>query len=38
MRALGFDVNKHDVMEIMKQYDKIGSGQIDYSDFLDISL
>uniref|UniRef100_A0A0G4HWI0 EF-hand domain-containing protein n=1 Tax=Chromera velia CCMP2878 TaxID=1169474 RepID=A0A0G4HWI0_9ALVE len=36
MRALGFDVKKHEVLEVMKQYDKAGVGTIDYNDFLDI--
>lgn len=36
IRALGFDVKKADVIELMKEYDKNNSGHIDYSDFLDI--
>lgn len=36
MRALGFDVKKKDVLELMADYDRDGSGQIEYQDFLDI--
>ena len=36
MRALGFDVRKKDVLELMADYDRDGSGQIEFQDFLDI--
>eukprot|EP00920_Eleutheroschizon_duboscqi_P026504 GHVT01065207.1.p1 GENE.GHVT01065207.1~~GHVT01065207.1.p1 ORF type:complete len:164 (+),score=45.83 GHVT01065207.1:301-792(+) len=36
MRALGFNVKKADVQELMKEYDKQQSGRIDYSDYLEI--
>ncbi|CAG9333219.1 unnamed protein product [Blepharisma stoltei] len=36
MRALGFDVKKLEVIDLMRQYDKENSGRIDYQDFLDI--
>ncbi|SBS83310.1 centrin-3, putative (CEN3) [Plasmodium malariae] len=36
IRALGFDIKKADVIELMREYDKTNSGYIDYNDFLDI--
>ncbi|CAD2087007.1 topoisomerase, putative [Plasmodium vinckei lentum] len=36
IRALGFDIKKADVLELMREYDKTNSGYIDYNDFLDI--
>ncbi|GAB65486.1 centrin [Plasmodium cynomolgi strain B] len=36
IRALGFDIKKADVLELMREYDKSNSGYIDYNDFLDI--
>mgnify|MGYP003706392583 CR=1 FL=1 len=36
MRALGFDVRKAEVLKLMKEYDRNESGQIEYSDFVDI--
>ena len=36
MRALGFDVKKAEVSDLMRQYDKEGSGKIEYQDFLEI--
>jgi centrin-3 len=36
MRALGFDVKKHEVLGLMKEYDREGAGQIEYHDFLEI--
>ena len=36
MRALGFDVKKMEVLNLMKEYDREGSGQIEYHDFLEI--
>ncbi|KOB63072.1 hypothetical protein PFHG_04807 [Plasmodium falciparum HB3] len=37
IRALGFDIKKADVLDLMREYDKTNSGHIDYNDFLDIS-
>ena len=37
MRALGFDVKKPEVLAIMKEYDVENSGQIQFTDFLEIS-
>ena len=36
MRALGFDVKKPEIVELMNEYDREGSGSIEYADFLDI--
>ncbi|CZT98531.1 centrin-3 [Plasmodium falciparum NF54] len=36
IRALGFDIKKADVLDLMREYDKTNSGHIDYNDFLDI--
>ncbi|KAF7456618.1 putative centrin-3 [Cryptosporidium felis] len=36
MRALGFEVKKAQVLEIMREYDKSGSGHVEYKDFVDI--
>eukprot|EP00921_Rhytidocystis_pertsovi_P009378 GHVQ01015086.1.p1 GENE.GHVQ01015086.1~~GHVQ01015086.1.p1 ORF type:complete len:201 (+),score=34.45 GHVQ01015086.1:231-833(+) len=36
MRALGFDVKKTQVQEIMKDYDKGNTGLIDFNDFSEI--
>ncbi len=36
MRALGFDVKKQEVLNLMKEFDREGSGQIEYPDFLEI--
>ena len=36
MRALGFDVKKTDVLELIQTYDKKQSGRISYGDFLEI--
>ncbi|KAJ1608556.1 EF hand-containing protein [Cryptosporidium canis] len=36
MRALGFEVKKAQVLEIMREYDKSGSGQVEYKDFVEI--
>jgi centrin-3 len=36
MRALGFDVKKQEVLSLMKEYDREGTGQIEYHDFLEI--
>lgn len=36
MRALGFDVKKAEVIELMNVYDKDGSGRVTFGDFLEI--
>ena len=36
LRALGFDVKKNEVLEMMKEFDRSGKGVIEYADFLDI--
>ncbi|KAL4609503.1 centrin-3 isoform X2 [Arapaima gigas] len=36
MRALGFDVKKADVLKILKDYDREGSGKITFEDFKDV--
>lgn len=36
LRALGFDVRKPEVIELMREYDKTSSGRIDYPDFMEI--
>ncbi|KAH7649065.1 centrin like protein [Cryptosporidium bovis] len=36
MRALGFDVKKAQVLELMREYDKSGSGHVEYKDFVEI--
>ena len=36
MRALGFDVKKQEVLGLMREYDRDGSGQIEFPDFLEI--
>ena len=36
MRALGFDVKKPEVVELMNEYDREGQGYIVFDDFLDI--
>ena len=36
MRALGFDVKKQEVLNLMREYDRDQSGQIEYPDFLEI--
>ena len=35
MRALGFDVKKPEVVELMNEYDREGQGYIVFDDFLD---
>ena len=37
MRALGFDVKKAEVLELMRQYDRNETGMIRWDDYLDIS-
>lgn len=36
MRALGFQVKKAEVAELMREYDKAGTGLVEYSDFVEI--
>ena len=36
MRALGFDVKKQEVLALMRDYDREGTNQIEYHDFLEI--
>tara|TARA_B110000305_G_C19110687_1_gene479604 strand:+ start:237 stop:470 length:234 start_codon:yes stop_codon:yes gene_type:complete len=36
MRALGFDVKKKEVLDLMREYDRDGQGQIEYQDFQEI--
>ena len=36
MRALGFPVKKAEVLRIMKEVDKDGSGEIEYPEFIEI--
>ncbi len=36
MRALGFDVKKKEVLDLMHEYDRDRSGAIEYIDFLEI--
>ena len=36
LRAMGFDVSKADVTEIMKDYDRDGKGELKLQDFTDI--
>nr|CAB40791.1 centrin [Euplotes octocarinatus] len=36
MRALGFDVKKPEILELMNEYDREGNGYIGFDDFLDI--
>lgn len=36
MRALGFDVKKADVLKILKDYDREGSGKITFEDFNEV--
>lgn len=36
MRALGFDVKKAEVVALIREYDREGSGRVEYADFLEI--
>ncbi|KAJ6669777.1 hypothetical protein lerEdw1_000326 [Lerista edwardsae] len=36
MRALGFDVKKADVLKILKDYDRAGTGKITFDDFNEV--
>lgn len=37
MRALGFDVKKTDVLKVLRDYDREGTGKITYEDFNEVS-
>jgi centrin-3 len=37
MRALGFDVKKEEVKQLISEYDRSGKGLIEFPDFLEIS-
>ena len=37
MRALGFDVKKADVLKVLKDYDRDGTGKISFQDFTEVS-
>lgn len=37
MRALGFDVKKAEVISFIKEFDRDGSGRIEFPDFYEIS-
>jgi len=37
MRALGFDVKKTDVLKVLRDYDREGSGKITFEDFNEVS-
>ena len=37
MRALGFDVKKADVLKVLKDYDREGTGKISFDDFNEVS-
>mmetsp|Transcript_759 Transcript_759/g.84 ORF Transcript_759/g.84 Transcript_759/m.84 type:complete len:87 (+) Transcript_759:193-453(+) len=36
MRALGFDVRKAEVLNLIKEYDRDETGRVDFADFADI--
>ena len=36
MRALGFEVRKVDVLKILKDYDRAGTGKISFDDFTEV--
>ena len=37
MRALGFDVKKNEVLQLMRDYDRDEKGRLEYPDFVEIS-
>ena len=37
IRALGFEVKKADVLKILRDYDREGSGKIKFQDFSEVS-
>lgn len=38
MRALGFDVKKNEVLQLMREYDRDERGRLEYPDFVEISI
>ena len=38
MRALGFDVKKNEVLQLMREYDRDEKGRLEYPDFVEISI
>ena len=36
MRALGFEAKKADVVALIREYDREGTGRVEYADFLEI--
>lgn len=38
LKALGFDVKKADVLKILKDYDREGTGKINYDDFTEVGM
>lgn len=38
MRALGFEVKKADVLKILRDYDREGSGSIGFEDYNDVGM
>ena len=36
MRALGFDVKKADVLKVLRDYDRDGTGKISFEDFNEV--
>ena len=37
MRALGFDVKKNEVLQLLREYDRDEKGRLEYPDFVEIS-
>jgi len=37
MRALGFEVKKADVLKVLRDYDREGTGSISFEDYNDVS-
>jgi len=37
MRALGFEVKKADVLKVLRDYDREGTGTISFEDYNDVS-
>ena len=37
MRALGFEVKKAEVLKVLRDYDRDGSGKMQYDDFVTVS-
>lgn len=38
MRALGFEVKKVDVLKVLKDYDREGTGKITFEDFNEVGM